>query len=649
MSSPITVQQHPLQLTASKVDHVYTFTSTTPVTNPTYTDFRFVADIYVDTTTNYPVKIARQIFAPNSYGKGIINVQRIIENYVEGNARSESVQYSSRNSNAFSPYGTLANLSGASESNAFSDRNCGGCLNNQSYPQRYGVRDYRIMIGEQYIDPADPTTTVVNISQDPTRPHSGFYTTVSNQPASWGPSGANSVNWEEAGGNISQTSGLARGVEYAWTDNSGTVVYAAGVNQNVSGVFTPATNPTQGDLFKVEERYTGIRFTFAWYQASGTYIGWGLLSVSQGFECDYGPASSPPFVTIWPGTSLKQGSYIDDRAPADYWNTGAPVEQQQFWEVQRYIFQNVNPAFRTPRYGEFLTTFGPDTKDYPSDPIAGTVTNSRYRRHHPECPILVSFFSGVLSNDTTLPFINDIEVVNYLFQEATDTNYTSYIEIPINSMPPSPYDGITRQDERIRYTNLIKPELAGGKVGVWAGDADLGQWDQTGIRSEFVVYNMDEASCMSDPVHVLFLNRQGVFDTYTFDRKALESKKIKRDSYAQGGISDTNFFSQLSTERRDVLYNQELKTAMNVETWWLTDNDKAIVMDLFQSPEVYIIKNQEFEIDGFVRGAKSYNPYLLPVTDLDGSIKEFKNRYNKLFQYGFKFEYSSINEYRTQG
>lgn len=352
MSSPITVQQHPLQLTASKVDHVYTFTSTTPAANPTYTDFRFVADIYVDTTTNYPVKIARQIFAPNSFGKGIINVQRIIENYVEGNARSESVQYSSNNSNAFSPYGTLANLSGASESNAFSDRNCGGCLNNQSYPQRYGVRDYRIMIGEQYIDPADPTTTVINISQDPSIPSTGYYTTVTNGPWSGGASDGNQVSWFEAGGNISQTSGLARGVNYAWTNSMGTVVYQTAVDQNVSGVFTPSSTPAQGDIFKIEERYTGIRFTFGWF-ASGSYIGWGLLSVSEGFECEYGSASSPPFVTIWPGTSLKQGSYIDDRAPADYWNTGAPIEQQQFWEVQRYIFQSTNPASRNPRFGQF--------------------------------------------------------------------------------------------------------------------------------------------------------------------------------------------------------------------------------------------------------------------------------------------------------
>ena len=649
MPSPISVIQHPLQLTASKVDHVYTFASSTPTTNPTFTDFRFVADIYVDTQTQYPIKIARQIFAPNSLGRGIINVQRIIENYVEGNARSEYLQYASQSTSATSPYGTLANLSGKSESNAFSNWNCGGCLDNKSYPQRYGVRDYRIMIGEQYVDPASPSTTIINVSQDPLTPNSGFYTTVVNQPWTGGSSGGNSVRWFEAGGNISQTSSITRGVEYAWTNSMGTVVYAASVTNDVEGLFTPASTPTIGDLFKIEERYTGIRFTYQWF-SGGTYIGWGLLSVSEGFLCDYSPADSPPFVTIWPGTSLKQGSYIDSLSSGDYWTNGPPVQQQQFWEVERYRISSINDATRTPRYGQFLTTFGPEERDYNyNDPIAGQVIDSRSRRHHPECPILVSFFSGILSYDTTMPFINNIEQVSYLFSSGHSGNYQDYQEIYIDSVPPGTI-GITRQDERIMYTNLIRPDLAGGRVGVWAGDSDLGQWDQTGIRSEFVVYYLDEASCMSDPVHILFLNRQGVFDVYTFDRKALESKKIKRDSYAQGGIQDLNSFSQLSTERRDVIYNQELKTAMNVETWWLSDNDKAIVMDLFQSPEVYIIKNQEFfKENGNLRGDKSYNPYLLPVTVDEGSIKEFKNRYNKLWQYGFKFEYSSINEYRTQG
>lgn len=161
---------------------------------------------------------------------------------------------------------------------------------------------------------------------------------------------------------------------------------------------------------------------------------------------------------------------------------------------------------------------------------------------------------------------------------------------------------------------------------------------------------MEEDNCLSDPVHVLFLNRQGVFDTYTFDKKAIENKRIKRQTYAQGGIRDSSVYAQLSTERRDVVYNQDLRVEMDVETWYLEDNDKQIIMDLFQSPEVYIIKNQEFfNEDGTQKSSKSYNPYLLPVTVKADSIKEFKNRYNKVFQYEFSFEYSPINEYRTQG
>ncbi len=64
-------------------------------------------------------------------------------------------------------------------------------------------------------------------------------------------------------------------------------------------------------------------------------------------------------------------------------------------------------------------------------------------------------------------------------------------------------------------------------------------------------------------------------------------------------------------------------------------------MDLFQSPEVYIMKNQSFfKENGTFRGPKSYNPYLLPVTVDVKSIKEFKNRYNK--------DISSVDDLLTQ-
>jgi len=643
MSSPINVIQHPLQITPSKVEHIYSFTSTTPGNNPDYTDFRFVADIWVDTTTNNPTKIARKIFAPNSYGVGTINVQRIIENYVEGNARTGNAQYTSINTNDVTSYGHLANLSGTSESNGWNGFTF--------YPNRYGIRDYRIMIGEQYRTPSSGTELIVNISEQATFPNSGFYCTTANLPWTGGGSDANSVRWFEAGGNIVTGQPYVTGVDWAWTNPSGTVVYDTDVTTDVNGSFTPSSNPNVGDKFNIEERYTGIRYTFNWYDFSttGGFTGWGLVGITSS-QGKFSPDRCPPFVTIWPGTSLKEGSMIQNVLSSnEYWQTTAPNTQQEFWEVEQYHIKYNNPAARSDYYGKFLTTFGPDTRDF-NDNTLGDVYDSRRRRHHPECPILVSFFFGKLSNQIEMPFFNNIEQITVV---SATTHSSEYEPQPLyeNTDFPSSAITLTQQDDRIYYHNLILPQLAGGKVGIWCGSVgENGQWDAAPVRSELVEYYLEEDNCLSDPVHILFLNRQGVFDTYTFDKKAIENKRIKRETYAQGGIRDSSVYAQLSTERRDVVFNQDLRVEMDVETWYLEDNDKQIIMDLFQSPEVYIIKNQEFfNEDGTQKSSKSYNPYLLPVTVKADSIKEFKNRYNKVFQYEFSFEYSPINEYRTQG
>ncbi len=548
MASPITVLQHPLQLTCSKVDHVYSFTSSTPQTNPEYKDYRFVADIYIDTQT-IPTKVARLIFAPNSYGVGTINVQRVIENYVQGNARTEGLQYTSYQTQDYSVYGHLGNLYGQSQSNAYSNRNNPYNPRNDYYPSTYQIRDYRVMIGEQYTDP-NTNQTVVNISDQADIPNSGFYGTVTNLPWTGGASDGNSVQWFEAGGNIPANSSIVRGVEYAWTNNSGTVVYAAGTTSVPSGSFTPASTPSTGHIFKVQERYTGIRYTYVWYDfsATGGYIGWALLNVQSGPSRD-NPEESPAFVHIWPGTNLKAGSYINDIDTNQYWGDVLPTDQQLYWEVEKYRIMEINSYLRVNSYGQFLTTFGPDTKNYPNDAIAGTVTNSRHRRHHPECPILLSFFNGTLSNDSDMVFINQIDQISYLYKTATDTRFSSFKEFPIDVVSPN---GITQQDRRIRYARVTRPDLAGGSVGVWCGNAgESGQWDQADIRSEFVVFDLAEESCMSDPVHILFMNRQGVWDTYTFDRKAIEEKKLKRESYAKGGDTGlSKLFSIINRKKR---------------------------------------------------------------------------------------------------
>jgi hypothetical protein len=136
-----------------------------------------------------------------------------------------------------------------------------------------------------------------------------------------------------------------------------------------------------------------------------------------------------------------------------------------------------------------------------------------------------------------------------------------------------------------------------------------------------------------------------VWDTYTLDRKALETKNVGRKTYDTGMITDTSILGLLSSNRRKVIYDQQITESMNVSTWYLEDNDKQIVEDLFMSPEVYIIKDHDWT----GKSEKTYNPYLLPVVINTNSIQEFKNRYTKLAQYNFTLEYTPINEYKTQG
>ena len=614
----ITNYQRPFQLTPSNTDHIYSFSS--DLTGNT--DFRYVIDVYVDTTTSNPTKIARQIISPNTYGRGIINVQRIIENYVEGNARCEDAQYTSQNTSDTTPYGILSNLSGITTSNGYNG--------NVNYPDRYGVRDYRIIVGEQYTDTDGTTTTI--ISTDVSTPPSVFTSTLSNVPTLYSAT-TNTINWYGAGANIPDGSLLQPGVIYKHTNITQSIIYASGNTTTPNGVYTP-TAAINGSLFFLDEKYTGIRYRYGWF-SSPSYEGW----VLQNIEYPEGYLFTFPPITIWPGTTLRQGSYT--ALSSNYWNINEPVEQQNYWELYNYRISGNTLTDENPN--RFLTTFGDKLYNINNDVVAGDVYRIRRRRHHPQCPILVAFFNGGLQFDNEITLSNDIESVYVLTspdqnQEYLVTGFTEFSNNNYTTLPP--------QNERIKYVNVIRPDLAGGKVGIWAGTSgEVGQWDIADIRSEFVEYYLEENNCLTDPVHILFLNRQGVFDTYTFDRKAVEEKSIERKTYSQGGIKDLENYAELSTQRRNVIYDQDIKVEMQVESWYLEDNDKPIIMDIFQSPEIYIIKDHNW----LGKTEKSYSPYLLPVTLNANTITEYKNRYNKIFQYSFSFEYTPINYYRTQG
>ncbi len=602
----ITVEQKPLTLTPVNVEHVYTFSST----NAGYTDYRFVIDVYKDASTSGYEKVARLFISPNTQGKGIVNVDKIVQSLVEGNARADEAQYTSSATTGNTAYGLITNVKGLANSNAFNS--------NTDYNPQYHIRDYRVMVGEQFLS---GDTIVTYISTDVDTPGSTITGNVVNGRPSW----------YGAGANIPEGSSLEHGVDWYYQGTSGT-------SSNIDGnILAISPTPLDGYTIEIIEKYSGIQLDYAytgeeWYFVGYTYPAGG----------SYLPYYSPPTVSIWPGTSLKQGSYNPYVYNTPYWDTTSPDEQQNFWEVKKYRMSGTTVNEAEPSL--FLTTAGPELFSYDINDVALVTDRVRRRKHHPSCPILVSFFNGPLSYNPDFEFDNPIG--GFIMVESEGQGI-DYLTLGINEyvVNGSSFTGITPQDERIYYFNTIRPDLAGGKVGFWTA-GDVGDYEYENYAfSEFLEYFIEEDDCLSDPVHVLFLNRQGVWDTYTLDRKALETKTIERQLYSQDGITNTSVYNQLSTNRRKTIYNQEITESMVVNTWLLKDNDKQIVEDLFMSPEVYII----LEHDWTGKTEKTYNPYLLPVVLNMDTLQEYKNIYNKQVQYEFVLEYTPINKYNTQG
>jgi len=604
MSRVITVNQRPLTLTPSNTEHIYNVIST----NIGETDYRYVFDIWVDTNTANPQKITRLITAPNSYGKGIINVDEIISNYVEGNARSESPQYTSQTTTGNTPYSIITNTKGFSTSNAYNG--------NDDYNTQVHVRDYRVMVGEQW---TSGTTTVTFISTEVDIPGS----TMTGAVVSGRPS------WYGAGANIPEGSALQTGVEWYYQGTSGT-------SSNLDGNILPVSpTPVAGYTVEIIEKYSGIQMDFEY-----TGFEWLLLGYTWPAGTDYEAFYSPPAVTIWPGTSLKQGTYTPYLSNNDYWTATSPDTQHEWWEAKTYLMSGTTVNESQP--SRFLTTAGDELFTINSASAGINTSRVRRRRHHPSCPILISWFNGFLSENANFEFNNDLQLLGYASASTQSGDYLISWE---EEYPYHSYTGITPQNERILYWNQIQPDLAGGKIAFWLANS-VGNYQYDGYGySEILEYYLEQDDCLSDPVHVLFLNRQGVWDTYTLDRKALESNTITRDIYSQTSSLNNDVYSLLSTNRRKTIFYQELTQEMTVNTWYLTDNDKQIVEDLFLSPEVYIIEDHDWT----GKTEKSYNPYLLPVVLKTNSIQEYKNRYNKLVQYTFTLEYTPINKYYTQG
>lgn len=94
-----------------------------------------------------------------------------------------------------------------------------------------------------------------------------------------------------------------------------------------------------------------------------------------------------------------------------------------------------------------------------------------------------------------------------------------------------------------------------------------------------------------------FVNKFGVYDYYTATLTRTETQSYNQDTYEQSFIdySTTNGLIPFNESRRGTtIYNKQTNPTFTAQTDWLKTEEVDWLIELFQSPEVYIQEGEQF-------------------------------------------------------
>jgi len=344
------------------------------------------------------------------------------------------------------------------------------------------------------------------------------------------------------------------------------------------------------------------------YSAYTGYTG-GTLSLTDASNQPYG-------VMIYPG--VQENKFLSNK----YYYSGNNLNgQYNYLNTQVFSYQ-----MSQSQKGQFMGTFGPET--IPMTILGSQVYQTRFRTHYYKCPIVLPFMYG---KNPLYDNSNNVKAVTYL-QKSQGNGQYNYDTIQSQTIDFTSRGSLNSYlQQRIAYSVFKQnPTIrTDSDVAIFlTNNCNSIDYNTDGV-SEIVQYKMVGEECFNNPVSFLFLNRQGVWDTYTFTKKYTKTYNVNKKTYSSQKSLNVQWWNRQSYDQGEQTFYGDAQELVTVDSGFVQQNDAVVIEELLMSPYVYMMMN-----NWLPEGNEPFiYPYLIPCTVENKEVKQFIQKYVRIFQY----------------
>jgi hypothetical protein len=669
MSVIINVDQSPLTITPSNAEHIYTLSST----GYTLSNFKYLVYIYFKPQGLNEELASILKVAPNSYGKAIMDVSEVIRTFLNGNPRFSGETYPYLNYVA--EENSVITLADAQKTRDYNGNNLWfSGTPNANLDQLWHIAQYRCAVGCEYTSGSSVVTDInINASNQPD--YVTIFPGVDNSliPQPFLPYGTLGGDYDQSANffqvdnqgwyyydlfrHVYQRPNAKECHNYTYnntTESPVQVTYTSCNNVFFNEIIYPLTEAN----FCALEGTAVVDYVGCDCESYTVYNNSFIASATIYWTACNGDSQSE---VLAPEEGISFCACLDSVFTFDPLVEITPLGQCNVENqlVDNGICDGYNPVKECPGPQEFLNAAG-QTECAVTQSDGESFTNVRRRMHHPDCPMIVSFLNG--KNDYFTNDIYSIAVRGALdhgdpYTYSAECENRTLVTLPVVEEPVNstfrmlnfylPYNVTSGNTLNAIPTNAQKVCFYGTSY-----DTDkVDRLNMANATTEILEYWIQPYDCINEPIHILFMNGRGMWDTYTFGKKNTKKITLERKKYQQETSLDKQFYARGSSERGQKIFEQNASYSWDCNTWFMDQADTTIMEEIFMSQDVFIITGTTIPdqyCQSCLNEVRLYQ-YLIPVIIKQTDFVEYQRQYQKIYQYNLTLEFGSVKRFRTQG